>query len=633
MQVGYVVWLLGAMGYAVFQLGGYCFARRKMMRWSTQVTEVGTAQLMAKLCEELNVHRSIPLRESRDIHSPLMMGVFKPVIMLPLRCTPSLELDLILRHELCHLRSGDIAYKLVMLLAQSLHWFNPAVHIMTRQAEVDLEYACDDAVIRSVGHEQRMAYGETILSVASNELRFTSALTTHFYSGKKNLIERMKNLMTSHKRGKGILIASLFVVIFIASSMLVGFANVTEQVVQIPDSTHVRENFDLLLGLRVSGYLDMTVGGYRDLALKTIDQSSMHAEYTKQLDRYDAYVWDYRYTDKDASFIMNTLIPIIGEKWMSWQYPNWVQNPTTKAPIIEYRLNREILAPEKLTVADHQRAVLGIMGDIKTLALKHCDGEQVDEAAILQGIEQLEAQYSNDVIRFNVEAFIRASDARTGVNESDAPTGDDGSEQWTPASKADYDMVLALRYDGYQNASVNAFTAYVREAFTSDDAAPIHGAYESVYKDVMFGRPASFVTEADLQFIISVEASIREYAAEHQSQYASEKLYPTFRGNFFGSNTLPYGIAIQYDFRVEILDGQSITVRERDQRIEAILNGVGVYLESRNADAWIDGEQTFNEQFNALCAQNSDAKMKCSPVKTYYDVTLHAAEKTNDIRN
>lgn len=628
MQIGYIAWLLGTVGYAVFQLVGYCFMRRKMMRWSTPVAQAGTLQLMTALCKELNIHQSIQLRESKEIHSPLMMGLFRPVIMLPGCCVPSVELDLALRHELCHFKSGDIPYKLAMLLAQSLHWFNPVVHIMTRQAEVDLEYACDDAVIRSVGPEHRMAYGETILSVAHGELRFTSALTTHFYSGKKSLIERMKNLMNTDKRGKGILIASLFLVLFIASSMLVGFAGATEQTAQISDSAHVRENFGLLLGLRFPGYLDMSVSAYRDLALNALDQPRTHAEYARQLDRYDPYVWDNRYIDQDASFILNTLTPMIAENWTLWRYPNWVQNPTTQGPIIEYQLSRELLTPSQLTVAAYEQAVFGIMNDINTLALNHCQGDRVDESAILEGIERLEAKYSNQAIRFTVDAFL--------YPESDSSDPDNASlrglneEQWTTAAKADYDLVLALCYDGYQNDSVTAFTTYIQDAFTRDEATPMNAAYERVYTDVNFGRPASYVTEADLQFIHSMEATIREYAAQHQSQFAGERLYPIFRGNFFGSNTLPYSCVIEYDFRVEMLEGDFITVGERDQRISAILNGVDTYLHARNADAWKDGEQSLIEQFNVLCAQNSDAKMKCSPVKMYYDVTPYGTEKANE---
>lgn len=629
MQIGYRTWLLGAMGYALFHLGGYLFVRHKMMRWGTPVTEAGTVRLMAKLCEELNIHRRIQLRGNGELHGPLMMGLIRPVIMLPACHAPSFELDLVLRHELCHFRSRDIAYKLVMLLVRSLHWFNPAVHIMTRQAEVDLEFACDDSVIRSIGREHRMVYGETILSAAQGELKFTSALTTHLYSEKKNLIERMKNLMKTDNRSRGLLVVSVFLVMFISAGLFVRFASATEQDGEGTDSAHVRENYGFLLGLRVAGYQNMTVSEYRETSLQSMDQPDTYAEYAKELDQNDSYLWDYRYIDEDASFIMNTLIPIVAEKWTLWQYPNWVQNPVNNEPVIEYQMTRELLAPEKLTVGEYQRAVIGIMSDIKTLALNHSDGDQVDEAAILQGIKQLEFQYSDDVIRFDVEAFTYSYSQSDSPDEYNGSDDGMGEGKWTPASKADYDMVLALRYDGYQNASANSFTSHIEEGFNID-AAPINDAYERVYKDIVYGSSPSFVTETDLQFVNAVENSIREYVAEHQSRFAEQKLYPTFRGSYYGSDALPHGIAIEYDFRVEMLDGDSITVNERDRRIAAILNSADAYLRARDADAWEGGEQAFKEYFGSLCAQNSDSKMKCSPVKIYYNITPIGDEEPSE---
>lgn len=58
----------------------------------------------------------------------------------------------ILKHELIHYKQKDLWYKLLLLMAQVIHWFNPLVYIMVEQAEQDLEARCD---LKVVGKESK----------------------------------------------------------------------------------------------------------------------------------------------------------------------------------------------------------------------------------------------------------------------------------------------------------------------------------------------------------------------------------------------------------------------------------------------------------------------------------------------
>lgn len=75
----------------------------------------------------------------------------------------------ILRHELTHFRRRDIGYKLLLLCAALVHWFNPLVWIMLRAAEGDMERACDDDVVKGLSREQRGRYGQTIVDALRQE--------------------------------------------------------------------------------------------------------------------------------------------------------------------------------------------------------------------------------------------------------------------------------------------------------------------------------------------------------------------------------------------------------------------------------------------------------------------------------
>lgn len=630
LAAGTILWIVGMAGYGAFQLGGYFHARRRMMRWSTPVTDEGLTGMLTQLRQALGIKRNVALRQSRDIHSPLLMGWFRPIIVLPAHCAVDDELRLILYHELFHHKNGDIPYKLVMLIARTIHWFNPIAHLMTRQAEVDMEFACDDAVIRAVGAGSRIAYGEAILSAAGGFLRHGSAFTTHFYPGKKNLIERMKNVMNHNIRGAGMLITAVFLVLFVACGLLVSFANATEDTADTApgiDPGYVQERFGLLLGLRFPGYENMTLSDFREAALQAMDAPETFEAYNVEIDSDDAYLWDYRYVDADASFIRNTLTPLIAQKWETFEYPNWVQNPATKGSALEYRLSRTLLAPERMTVGAYQKAIFGIMDDITVMTLSHCDGGAVDEAAVRLGLVTLSEKHSNDMIQFAVkDIYVTEWDDVITQETEHAEVIEEAweeTEQFEEATDADYALVLALRYDGYQTSTAADFTAYVANAFSGDEA-PIHGAYERVMMSTTYGSAPQSITEEDLQFLRSLEISVREFVATHQSQYAEETIYPTFTGYYFNEEDSAYGIAIEYAFEVEMVRGGAVTVEARDGRIGAVLSAMQAYLEGRSDADWADGEAAFLAFFEESCAASSDANMTCTPSKTYYAVNPQA---------
>lgn len=64
----------------------------------------------------------------------MLLGLLRPVILLPERASGGAEETLMLRHELLHLRRHDLAYKLLLLLVNGIHWFNPLVWWMGREA-------------------------------------------------------------------------------------------------------------------------------------------------------------------------------------------------------------------------------------------------------------------------------------------------------------------------------------------------------------------------------------------------------------------------------------------------------------------------------------------------------------------
>ncbi|MEG1918538.1 MAG: M56 family metallopeptidase, partial [Oscillospiraceae bacterium] len=133
---------------------------------------------------------------------PLLVGRLHPQIVLP-RLYEGEEARTIFTHELTHWSHNDIAAKLLLAVVCALHWYNPAVWLLRREWNRDMEWDCDEAVLQNATLPQRRAYGEIILRAAAGQGRRQTSLTTCLAEGKLSLKQRLANLFDSRKKRWG----------------------------------------------------------------------------------------------------------------------------------------------------------------------------------------------------------------------------------------------------------------------------------------------------------------------------------------------------------------------------------------------------------------------------------------------
>lgn len=171
-----------------------------------------------------NIKRKIEIRESIEIDSPLTFGFLHPVILLPMssRRDNQDHLSLILQHEYLHIRHLDAIRKLVMLTVVSLHWFNPLVWIMWITYNKDIEYACDESVIKSKGVEYKTEYSYVLVDSVK---RIHNHDMLNSYLCKSSMEERISLIMKQTKRTFSYkllslaILASLLVIMFTAQKI------------------------------------------------------------------------------------------------------------------------------------------------------------------------------------------------------------------------------------------------------------------------------------------------------------------------------------------------------------------------------------------------------------------------------
>lgn len=144
------------------------------------------------------LRRAVRVRQSDQITSPLTYGILRPVILLPkaaLRLPPE-RLSAILAHEHTHIRRFDAITKLLLAFTLCLHWFNPLVWVLYVLFNRDIELACDEAVIRSMGETVKSSYALMLLGM--EEKRGPSSPLYSSFS--KYAIEERINAIMKMKR-------------------------------------------------------------------------------------------------------------------------------------------------------------------------------------------------------------------------------------------------------------------------------------------------------------------------------------------------------------------------------------------------------------------------------------------------
>ena len=159
-----------------------------------------TTELFDSYRRELGIRKKIKLAKSNAISTPLIYGVFRPVVIIPeeLEARPE-QLRYVFLHELLHYRHRDPLFKQLTVLSGCIHWFNPMVRVLMPQyVNTWTEYYCDESVCAVT--ESGKAYCSTLLEVACDSgrrYRFGSALVEE-----KPLLLRRIERMAKRPMGK-----------------------------------------------------------------------------------------------------------------------------------------------------------------------------------------------------------------------------------------------------------------------------------------------------------------------------------------------------------------------------------------------------------------------------------------------
>lgn len=201
----FAIWLAGFCIFSISIYGTHFVFNRKHKR-SIPITD----SFVISWKERHKIKRTVEIRQSDEIGTPLTYGILKPVILLTKDMSNLDEhsKEFILMHEFMHIKRFDILFKLFLVISLCVYWFNPFVWIMYILANRDIELACDEAVLSSMGTNKRKEYALILANMARGHSNYD-----FLYNGfGKNAIEERCVAIMKIKRTSVICTLSLFLV-------------------------------------------------------------------------------------------------------------------------------------------------------------------------------------------------------------------------------------------------------------------------------------------------------------------------------------------------------------------------------------------------------------------------------------
>ena len=223
--------------------------------WLAGFIVMAVASAVSFIKIRLKVNQSIKLRDNiyicDEIDTPFILGIFRPKIFIPSGLDET-KIHSIIAHENSHIRRKDNWWKPLGFLMLSVYWFNPVMWAAYILLCRDIEFACDEKVLKNLTAEEIADYSQTLLD-CSKPGRLVTACPLSF--GEVGVKQRIKSALSYKKPALWIIIAALIISAVLAVAFTTKTKNiktdmvqykVSEVIYQLDDGTSEDENSGIM---------------------------------------------------------------------------------------------------------------------------------------------------------------------------------------------------------------------------------------------------------------------------------------------------------------------------------------------------------------------------------------------------
>lgn len=194
-----LIYLIGVALFGLRLVGGWLYLQQ-LSKTATLPVSQHWLHLANQLRSTLAIRAVVQVRESARIAMPMVVGVLKPVLLLPIGLATHLstrEIEAVLAHELAHIKRHDYAVNLLQSVVEVLYFFHPALWWLSARVREEREHCCDDLAVQACGGDgrilaQALAHVEELRVIQSLQ---TPALAMAFAAKRQHLLHRVRRVL------------------------------------------------------------------------------------------------------------------------------------------------------------------------------------------------------------------------------------------------------------------------------------------------------------------------------------------------------------------------------------------------------------------------------------------------------
>ena len=193
-------WGIGASVLLLRLLGNWVYVQQ-LKSEGIQLTEPRLQVVFKRLMNSLQINKTVHLLESARVTAPIVIGFFKPVVLLPVGLVTGLtnaQIEAVLAHELAHIKRHDYLINLLQSLVEIVYFFHPALWWVSARVRQERENCCDDCAVSVCGNKLALAQALTFVA----QYQKTPALAMAINGGKMPLLHRIQRILGVSERAK-----------------------------------------------------------------------------------------------------------------------------------------------------------------------------------------------------------------------------------------------------------------------------------------------------------------------------------------------------------------------------------------------------------------------------------------------
>lgn len=215
-------WFFGLMFFALRFMGGMLFLQKIKTRGIKEL-DIEWIYRTRELTRKMLENKFVPVYESINITVPIVIGLVKPVILLPIGIISGLpyrQVEAIIVHELAHIKRYDYLVNLLQSFIETVFFYHPAVWWISAQIREERENCCDDIVLENC--EDPLVYSKALYNL-QNEKSDQPNLALAASGNVNQLLRRIKRMNGERRKlsSGGRFAALVIVFLFIGAAVII----------------------------------------------------------------------------------------------------------------------------------------------------------------------------------------------------------------------------------------------------------------------------------------------------------------------------------------------------------------------------------------------------------------------------